>query len=348
MELDDIQDAYVKICDGYEQILIGGKNCFLKHHHYSDRCILKQRHKEGIAIAQQNGIRTEGDYLDFYIKKGWWSQSREDEIRTLSSFIENLKKSKEKLILPSQRDQLSATIATEEDKLSFIILEKKSIIPLTAEEYADKYYNKFYLHQSLYKDPEFKEFFADSELFFNEEMDEESYNDMWACILNSINLFKIQNIKYMAACGFFQNLLVLAGKELSAIHFYGKPVSCLSINQLDLFSYGASYRRSINNATEKIPDYVLSDPLNLIDWCEGGSSSSNAARELMDRVPNKNKTRGERSGRISSIVGASSSDYQKLGVGKVASGKSDLLSEAENSGGEMGIGQVVKKTDKPK
>ena len=348
MELDDIQDAYVKICAGYEQILIGGEKCFLKHHHYSDRCILKKKYNEGVVLAQKNGVMNEKDYLDFYMKKGWWSRSKEDEIRSLSSFIEKLKESREKLLLPSQKDQLSQTISEENAKLSSIISEKKSIIPLTAEEYADKYYNRFYLHQSLYKNPEFSEFFAESASFFSEEMDEISYSGMWSYILDSLELFKINNIKYMAASGFIQNLLMLSGKDLSAVNFYGKPVVSLSINQLDLFSYAASYRRSINNATEKIPDHVLSDPLNLIDWCEGGSSSSNAAKELMNRTPNKNKTRGERSGAMSSIVGASSSDYKKLGVGAVASGQNDLLSEAQKSGGELSIGQVVKKTDKLK
>jgi hypothetical protein len=70
----------------------------------------------------------------------------------------------------------------------------------------------------------------------------------------------------------------------------------------------------------------------------------------MDKTPNKNKTKGERSGRISSIVGASASDYKKLGVedSSVALKGIDLLSEAEKLGGQMAIGQIVKKTDRIK
>lgn len=345
MELDDIQKIYVKICSGYEKITIDGKDCFLKHHDYSDRHILKQKYNDGILIAQKNGIKTEKDYLEFYMEKGWWSKSKEDEIRTTSAFIENLKKSKERLILPSQKEQVAKTIIEEEDKLSKVLVEKKSIIPITAEEYANKYYNRFYLHYTLYRDIDFKTPFAETPEYFIERVDEDVYNTMWQEVFNVIDLFKLENIKYVAASGFFQNLLLLIGKEMSVIDFYGKPVSHLTINQIDLFSYAASYRRSINNASERIPDYILSNPLNLIDWCESGNSSSGKAKSLMDRTPNKNKTKGERSGRISSIVGATSSDYQKLGIGGVSSGKSDLLSEADNSGGQMTINQVIKKTD---
>jgi hypothetical protein len=67
MELDDIQKLYVKVCAGYERIFINGEECFLKHHTYIDRHALKDKYKEGISIAQSNGIKTEKDYIDFYI-----------------------------------------------------------------------------------------------------------------------------------------------------------------------------------------------------------------------------------------------------------------------------------------
>ena len=251
--------------------------------------------------------------------------------------------------MSSQKESVAKTIQEEEQKLSRLLLEKKSIIPMTAEQYAEKYYNKYYLHHSLFRDESLNAFFAESENYFVEDLEEEEYNLIWESIFKSISLLKNENIKYVAASGFFQNLLILTGKEMSVFDFYGKPVASLTVNQSDLFAYGASYRRAINNATEVIPGYILSDPLSLIDWCEGGSSSSNRAKTLMDKTPNKNKTKGERSGRITSIVGANTSDYKKLGVGDPASSKAvDLLSEAQKSGGEMAINQVVKKTDKIK
>jgi len=347
MEFDDIQNLYAKICLGYEDVMVAGQRCFLKHHSYLDRSILKKKYNEGIEVAEKNGIKREQDYLDFYIEKKWWSRSKEDDIRISSAFVESLKKSKEKLLLHSQKEKISKTIEEEEAKLLSLISERKSIIPMTAEQYADKYYNKFYLYYSLYKDLEFNTLFAPSEFYFLDQLNDSEYESIWEDVFESIDYFKNENIKYLAATGFFQNLLMLSGKDMSAYNFYGKPVVKLTINQIDLFSYASNYRRSINNATETIPDYILSDPLNLIDWCEGSSNSSAKAKRLIDRAPNKNKTRGERSGRISSIVGATASDYKKLGIADPSSnGKDlDLLSEAKASGGQMVMHQIVKKTD---
>jgi len=344
MEFDDVQLMYIKICAGYDPIFIDSKECYFKHHLYSDRVLLRQKYKDGIAIAERNGIKKEEDYINFYIDKGWWSKSKEDEIRTSIAFVKNLKLSKEKLILPSQKEQIQKTIDEEEFKLSNVLAEKKSIIPITAEEYADKYYNRFYLYNTLFQDNDFKKPFAKNDEYFL-EIDEALYNDIWTKIIELINFLKTENIKYLAATGFFQNLLMLSGKEMSAVDFYGKPVINLTINQSDLFSCASSYRRSINNSTEKIPDYILSDPENLIEWCEGGSGAGAKTKQILDRTPNKNKTKGERSGRITSIVGATGSDYKKLGIAQQTSSNLDLISAAENSGGEMSINQVVKKTD---
>lgn len=349
MEFDDIQSLYTRICDGYEKIKINGQVCFLKHHSYFDRNLLKKKYNEGILLAEEKGIKKEKDYLDFFIEKNWWSKDKEDQIRTLSAFVESLKKSKEKLLLPSQKQRVEKTIEEEESKLYSLLSERKGIIPMTAEQYADRYYNKFYLYYSLYKNLELNQLFAPSEFYFLEELSDQEYDHLWDEVFKTIDSLKSENIKYLAATGFFQNLLMLAGKEMSAYHFYGKPVTQLTINQSDLFSYASSYRRSINNSTEIIPEYILSDPLNLIDWCEGGGSSSGKAKGMINKTPNKNKTKGERSGRISSIVGANSSDYKKLGIAESTSvANVDLLSEAEKTGGQLVMNQVVKKTDKIK
>lgn len=345
MEFYDIQRLYVKVCNGYDTFSIKKKIYFVKHHSYSDRCILRDKYDLGLSVARSSGLKSEQEYLDFFIERGWWSKSKEDDIRQNSAFIENLKKSREKLILESQKQSIDKTILEEQSKLNLILSERKSIIPITTEEYADKFYSRYYLHHSLFKDEKCIDFFYESqeELL---ELDDEIYNEIWSNISNSITLFKADNLKYLAATGFFQNLLILSGKNMSAADFYGKPICSLSINQSDLFSYASNYRRAINAATEKIPDYILNSPENLIDWCEDTNESRDRAKKLMDNTPNRNKTTGERSGRISSIVGATASDYKKLGIenGKKTAG-TDLLASAQQLGGQMQIAQVVKKTD---
>jgi hypothetical protein len=344
MEYDEIQRLYIYICKGFNEIKLNKyKTVYFKHHTHEDRVDLKLRYLEYISEAESAGIKKENDYIDFYIKKKWWSSKKEAELGEKKIFLENLKKTRDRLLLPSQKQKIQEDVDIEEAALASILEERKSIINFTAEHYAEKKYNRYYLLKSLFKDDALNEKFADHEDEFL-EIDDDEYVLLWSKIHSVVEFSKTENIKYLAASGFFQNLLLISGGEKSAINFYGKPVVSLSINQIDLFSYASFYRNSINNSTEKIPDYILSDPNQLIDWCEQGSSSNYRAKKLLDRTPNKNKNKGERSGRISSIVGANSSDYESLGM-KGELSKVDFVSDAGKSGGELGIYEVIKKTD---
>jgi hypothetical protein len=341
MTLDEVQDLYLGVCRGYSEITIDSSARFLKHQSHTDRLALRKIYNEGLKIASDNGVKTAAESTEFYIEKGWWSKAKEDEVASISAFIEGLKKGREKMILASQRQRSSEMIAEEEEKLSSLLREKRSIIPITAEEYAEKYYNRHFLFQTIFEDANCTKKISDSEDYFS-EMEEDLYFDTWSRVYKAIDFFKIENIKYVAATGFFQNLISVCGDQLSSFHFYGKPVVDLTLYQHDLFFYASRYKKILNSSTETIPDYILSDPKNLIDWCEGGGSFSNKAKSMMEKTPNKNKTKGDRTGRISSIVGATSSDYESLGM---KSSKGDLIQDANSSGGSLDIGGVIKKTD---
>ena len=342
MEIEEVKGLYLDICNGYNEIEIDNSIYYFKHHDYFDRARLNKIYKRGLQIAKENGIKTSSESADFYIEKGWWSSDKEKEISSISAFIDGLKKGRDKMLLESQKEQSSLMIQEQEKKLSDLLSEKRSIIPITAEEYADKYHSRYYLYESIFKDSNFAKKISDSEDFFT-EMEDDLYSDTWSKAYDIIKKFTIDNIKYVSATGFFQNLISICGD--SSFYFYGKPVVDLTLYQHDLFFYASRYKKIISNTTENIPNHILSDPKSLISWCEGGIGSSAKAKTMMDKTPNKNKTKGERSGRISSIVGATGSDYRSLGMKDSGSGKGNLLEEADSSGGSLDISKVIKKTD---
>jgi hypothetical protein len=345
MDHDDFQKLYVNIYEGFNFFRFDGTDLFLKHLNYKDKSYLRSEYSKYILEAESSGIMSLKEYTDLYIKKSYWSKEKESEMGSLKVYIENMQKSKGKLLLESQKKQVDDLIAESSEKLQNIINEKKSIIPFTAEEYAEKKYNRLFLFKSLFLDSEFKNSFLDSPEDFL-EMEEEKYSNIWMELIGIMDFLSIEKIKLLAATGFFQNLLIICGKEnVSSIDFYGKPIVDLTVNQIDLLSFSLFYRRCISNATEKIPEDVLREPEKLIQWCENDSSSINKAKKILEKTPNKNKTRGERSGRITSIVGASKSDYEALGVNQNGIKNVDLLSEAGKAGGAISINQVIKKTD---
>lgn len=346
MDYDDFQQLYVHICEGFNVLETDSFGIlFLKHLDYSDKVALSREYKRYISEAKKLGVMSMKEYTDLYIEKKYWSKEKEKEINALEAYIESMQKNKGKLLLDSQKKQVEDLIIENRNKLNEILNEKKSIIPFTAEEYAEKKYNRFYLFKSLFKDKVFNEPFLDSSDSYM-DIEEDDYAKLWVKLANIIDILSIKRIKLLAASGFFQNLLMICGKEnVSSMDFYGKPMVKLTSNQIDLLSFSLFYRRCINNATEKIPEDILSSPEKLIEWCETDSSSVNKARKILEKTPNKNKTRGERSGRISSIVGADKNDYNKLGISENALKGANLVSEATDSGGLLSINQIIKKTD---
>ena len=343
MEYDQIQKIYHKICCGYDEIKLSNEVYYFKHTNYADRIVLKKRYDEGLQVAKNNGVKTEVEYLDFYIEKKWWSKNKEDQIRTSRAFIANLIKSKNKLLLPSQKEEVQRTIEEESKKLNLILIERKSIIPTTAEEYAEKYYHRYYLNNLIYKDKLFNIPISDSEDYFD-NLEDDLYDNLWSQISDSLNLLKNDNLKYVAATGFFQNLIILTGADFPIYNFYGKPIINLTTYQIDIFSYASMYRKIINNTTEKISEDILNEPEKLITWCESGGQNTSKTKKILDKTPNEKNKRGERSGRITSLVGAKSSDYKEIGMNAETS-NIDLVSAASEQGGELNIYGAIKKTD---
>lgn len=345
MDYDDFQKLYVHICDGFNLFELDGQDLFLKHLNYSEKSLLRGEYKKYITEAKSAGIMTLKDYTDIYISKSYWSKQKESDIGSLRVYIENMQKSRGKLLLESQKKQVDELVVENQEKLENLLAEKKSIIPFTAEEYAEKKYNRSFLYRSLFSDKGLQDHFLPSADDFL-EMEEDSYSSLWRALIKIIDFTSVENIKILAATGFFQNLIVICGKDnVSSIDFYGKPIVDLTTNQIDLLSFSLFYRRCINNATEKIPEETLSSPEKLISWCENDSSSSTKAKKIFDKNPNKNKTKGERSGRMSSIVGADRSDYTSLGISENRAKAVDLLSEAGKAGGTLSLNEIIKKTD---
>ena len=352
MDFSQIQNLYSRICLGYDRIEVKGfGEIFVGHLRHIESCKLRASYQFGIDLAKGLGIKTEKEYLDDFISRGWWSKEKEEEIAKTSSFIESLKKSKERVVLPSQKQAFEKEIAESESSLGKIILERKSLIPFTAEDYAEKYYNRLFLLEVLFESSnlDVKKFKTEDDL---NSLDDDLYENLWVSTLSSLSDFAIKNIKYLSASPFFQNLLFLSGKDYSCYNFFGKPVVELTMYQVDMFSNGSYYRSFIENSSEKISPDVLSNPESLIEWIESGSNASIGAKKMLDRSPNsKKKARKgeERSGRMTSFVGATKSDYEKLGIDGLANENNNLISAAKkDQRGSIDIYQAVKNTEKYK
>jgi len=343
-ERDDYGELYGEIIAGKSEILLvkGADPLFLRHPSYIDQTNLRAAYFKGIKEAESAGIPNEEQMVERAVDNGWWSASKEEDIRQKKLFISRMRDTVQKVFLPSQKEQILKSIQDEEKALYEIIVERNALIQYTAETYAAKKLDEYYLLHLLYKDAELTTHYCDKvEL---DDLDESETEPIASMASITMVKFKGEKIKKLAATSFFQGLMRICQDDC-AHEFYGKAVCTLSTYQCDLFTFGNYFKKMIKNSSERIPDGVFDSPESLIEWCEIGQSSQSVKRDW-DSDPNAGKG-GERSGRMSSLVGAKPSDYEKLGLksGNQKTTEKSLLQMAKEAGGSISIYDVVKKTE---
>ena len=99
------------------------------------------------------GIESQEDREAYLKKEELWEEADDLKIVSLTDEIKNLKKTKDSVFLPSQRDSFQKTIESKTIELYDLSSKKSEIIGLTAEGYASKRSNDEMLRFCIFKDP---------------------------------------------------------------------------------------------------------------------------------------------------------------------------------------------------
>lgn len=317
---------YYEIARGYSKNFLNKKHIYFKHPTLAEHFSIYANYDLIIENVKQKGVQTESDKLEEAISNDWWTVEKEEKFRLLKKTAENLIKTKNKLLLKSQKEAIDKDIKKTESILFTYLKERKDIIGYTAEQYAQEKFFDELIISSCYKDVDLKIRYFDNEDEFYSISDEDNsilrnlYTKYSTC-------FSTDVIKLIAANGFFQNLIYLDTIPQS---FWGKPVVECSKYQIDLLVYGKMFKSTIDLYTKNdkpISEEIINDPEKFIQWFDSLNTSKSVTRS-------KTKNSGKKNN-VSSYVGATKEDLDKLGV-KVEKlkGKS-LLELAEEKGGVL-------------
>jgi len=314
---------YSEIVNSFSKIKINNKLFYFKHPSLAEYFSIHSNYEFLLEEARKRGLYSEKEQLEDAILEGWWSSDKESEVNILRKTINNLIKTKNKLILPSQKDQIQLQIKKNEAILATFLKERKDLIRYTAEDYANQKFLDETIITLTYKNKELTEKAFDNEDYYYlpiEDVDKirEAYN-------NTSIIFSFKELKLIAASGFFQNLIYLND---DALGFWGKPASTCTKYQIDLLVYGKMYKNLIKNYAENgkpINDEILEDPEKFIEWIENQSNTPNL------------KSKKQKSGKnvVSSYVGATKDDLNSLGVKTEKIRGKSLLELAAEKGGVL-------------
>ena len=263
METKGLLQSLGDIIKGYSEAKYLKKRVYLKHFSLLDQAEFEKLYDFHYQRAKARNVHTDESMLKFCMESDLWTEQREAEIKTLRKTIESLNFHKKKAILPSQLESTVLRIKNEKKKLNGWLAEKREVLGLTCEVFAEGKMNNHYVHNAFYLDPNFKK-----KLFSDEDFEELTKEDLFILIAIyniSTKKYDIKEIKKIAISNFFQNYYSLCNDNV--VDFFGKPVVELTIYQSRIASYGR-YFKSLLSSVENIPNNIAEDPDKLVDYIE--------------------------------------------------------------------------------
>lgn len=324
----DLKLVLADIFNGYSTMkapILGDQLLYIKHLSIFDNIRTDKDYADALKVAKEKKLPTEADQAAYLEKEEIWTQKDEARITELKIYISNLRETKSKLFLKSQIEPIAEDIRNSSIKLLKLTKEKERYLGFTAESYASKRSNEFYIQQSLFLDQSFKKLAIDHESF--DELSDEELSKITRSFNVSTKNLHISSLKKISLMPFFCNYFYLC--DDNPMTFYGKPVIGLSFYQAELFAYGRYFKNLVQESKASPPDEIKDDPDKLVEFYE----MRKTADEVMEKLE---KQSGEKSG-ASSLVGATTEDLEAIGYKKGTGKTLDLTEVAEAKGGTLSM-----------
>jgi hypothetical protein len=270
-------------------------------------------------IALKRGIESEKEIYERLKNEKSWSEDDDLKLAELQSYIDNLKKTKSKLLLPSQKESHQKLIDEQSFKVNELLNTKKELIGMTAEEYATKMSNEEFLRLLIFKDENFKEL----------AFDEDEFGSLVSTDILQIsqNYFNIseklsdENIQKIVLQDFF-NMYISCCED--SYNFFGKFIYQMSTYQIKLLLYARIFH-NIFQYNDDIPDSIKKDPQAIFSF--------------VDSKKNREKYQSDtRDSDGSMLFGATKEDVEILDP---TARKISLSEEIAKNGGSLNMEQMM-------
>ena len=311
------------ICLGYSKVKYNNNELYVKHFHSHDYIEINEKESEYLEKAKKRGLPLEEKSLSDAIENELWSQSDEDFIERQKIFLENLKKTKNNLNLKSERDAHQKIIDKEELSLNKKLSEKIDILGNTAEAYASKQINDYYIINSFFSDKQLNNKYLSDDLFNELSYSEiKDYTDINNSVVKTLSEENIQRM--ILEEFFFPFMYITEGPN----QFFGKAAVELTNNQLSVLTYTRIFKNIFDN-NQDIPEKIRKNPSALLDF----SSNSKNREKIKEHL--------DRDG-ASTVFGATAEDYEYMGVQKESVKSAPSLTEAaKKKGGSLNMQDLM-------
>ena len=317
----ELKSIYIKIINGYTEIETSFGQMYIKHIDTWASGEVDDVYQEHLDKAKGQGLPTEEEQTEFLQKEEIWTKKEEQKLTDLDLSIRGMRSTKGKLYLDSQIEQINKEIDEAVGKANDLRKEKMELMGFTAEAYASKKLNEFYMYTSLYKDKEFKNLFFSEEAF--EDVSFQGLHELMSKYNQATKYYIEINLKRISLSPFFLNYFYLC--DDNPMTFFGKPVIKLTYLQAEMFGYARYFKNLLSQAKNQPTDDLYEEPERLVEFLEGQKN----AEKLQHKMGNLGKDY-----EAASVVGATSKDLKTAGIEAEGKGRDiSLTKEAAKKGG---------------
>lgn len=320
---------YSEIINAYSSFTYKKNIYYIKHLTTIDSAQIDTKRQQYLEYYISRGAITYNEKLAELINKELWDVKKDKQIEDIKEFIINLKHTKTKYTVKRDMDLVNKEIENYNNQLLDLVIQKEKLVGKTAETYADRKINEYYIYVSLFKDKNLKNIYYDHEEFNN--LDEQELQDLIKLYNERISNFNDTNLKKISLSPMFMNLLGLAGDNL--YNLFGKALIELTFYQLELIQHGKYFRDILRNCKTPPSPELYQSPDKLLEWFIKHEN----ADKIIEQNSNIEEKPGEKVvGAGMSVVGATKSELKEMGYNTSAQDKIDAELKRRREKGENG------------
>jgi hypothetical protein len=327
-EINFVKKIYKDIINEYSIFPLDKENkkIYIKHLTEVDLANIYEKYIDFLEKAKSMGLLEEDQKLKLLYDKNIWNENKEKRMSKIKEEIGYNTETKKKLIIGAQKKTIEDKIIDLEKELEDIQKERSEVLGITAEDYANRKSNEYLIYLSFCKNDKLENYFDSEDDFYNLEIEDLiKYGILYQ---KFITLFDLKNLKKTAVAGFFINMFFLS--KDNPFTFFGKPLSKLTYNQVNLFTIARGYKYTLERSGESPPAF-LNSLEDLVNWYETRSLPSTSEKDK----ENQNK---EFLGKT--YVGATKEELKRMVDPKDE--VVDLVKEADKMGGNLSFDQILK------
>lgn len=277
---------------GYSESRFNDRSIYFSHFNLVDLEKIRENYDSYLQECISNGVPTESEKLAEAEECGIWTEADESKISEIQERITNIKLSRSRVFLKKQIALADEKIKKNEEELKPLLQKRQFLLFNSAEYFAQKWNNEYYLFLSCRADQECRIPFFDQETF--EELDDGQLEELGTAFNSSIGRITIDKIKKIAINPLFLNMYMLCD---SVVDLFGGNIIDMTFFQSQLIRFAKEFK-GIFEAFPNIPERVQSDPDQLIEWAIAQANFRKTGKSA------------------NSIVGMTNEDRANLGVEK--------------------------------